>query len=107
RVVVSPGDLSFDVLADGQRVDQTEPLVEDHVDAMEYDLAAFGDLHGVHLCANRTLTALTPANATAPVVDRDTASPTRGQRRFPTRHLGHRIDSPLPVGAFPEDSDAS
>ena len=107
RVVISPGDLSFDVFAHGQRIDQAESLLEGHIDAMKYDLPAFGHLHGVDLSANRALTARTAADTAATIVDGDAARPALRQRRTPIRHFGHHVEGPQPVVAIPEPADAS
>src|SRR5207244_12562798 len=53
RVVVAPRHLTFDLLADRQRVHEREPLLERDVHAVEPKLAAFCDFDRVHLRADR------------------------------------------------------
>src|SRR5438034_2140893 len=52
-VVITPGDLSFDLLPNRQGIHQGKSLLEDDVHTMQCQLAAFGDLDSMHLGTNR------------------------------------------------------
>src|SRR5438128_1940695 len=100
-VVITPGDLPFDLLLNRQRIHQGKSLFEDHVHTMQCQLAAFGDLDRMHLGTNRGGRPRRPAA----IIDGDAARPALRQRRSPSGHFGHHVEGSHEVIAVHETSD--
>src|SRR5688572_15979343 len=79
RVVVEPGDLTFELFLHGERIDQTEPFLVRDIDALDTHLALLAERNGVDHRADRRMSA---ALRTA-LFERDRARGALRQRRAP------------------------
>src|SRR5438552_6663293 len=101
-VVVSPGDLAFDLFSNRQRIHERKSLLEDDVHPMECEFPGLGDLDGMDLSTDSGCRSRRPAA----VVDSDTARPAFRQRRSPSRHLCHHIEGSHEIIPVHETSDS-